>query len=188
MPDTITPTQLATKYRCGTDYFELKVVKFLGPNDSEAYAYCCNMNLDFDGEPQAYAPLNTTLEHWDELEDGGFLRPAVNTLKKQEFDRVKAQIDALKAQQAAAKTPQAAAAFQDQIRDLEAREIIQNYPPRSFRPSRAIAWRTTLSDFSPNPSQASSSSAESAASSPAVRMPISPRILAIRPGRNESIG
>jgi hypothetical protein len=125
--DTITPTPVAQTYHCGSDYMELKVINFEGPDDSKACAYCCNMNLDFDGEPQAYAPLNSTLNPWDVLGDAGFLSSAANAAKKAKFDSIKNQIDALKTQKAAAKTPPEASALQKKIEELEASDIIQGY-------------------------------------------------------------
>ncbi len=138
MADTITATPVGTTFRCGNDYYEVKVINFQGPKDSKASAYCCNMNLDFDGEPQAYAPEDTTLEPWDNLGDAGFLKPAQNAAKKQIFDGIKNNINTLKTQKAAAKTPLEAGALQKQIEDLEKSDIIQTY--RGARHYGTIFW------------------------------------------------
>jgi hypothetical protein len=125
--DPITYSAAPTLYHCGSDFWELKVIIFKGPNDSKACAYCCNMNLDFDGEPQAYVPLTSALEHWDNLGDAGFLDTAKNAQLKGVFDGIKSQIDALKRQRAAAKTPKDAEVLQRQITALESADIITNY-------------------------------------------------------------
>jgi hypothetical protein len=136
--DPITYSAAPTLYRCGSDFQELKVIIFKGPNDSKACAYSCNMNLDFDGEPQAYVPLTSALEHWDTLEDAGFLRSAANARLKGVFDGIKNQIDALKKLQAAAKTPKDAEVLQKQIAALESADIMTNY--RGAKNHGKIFW------------------------------------------------
>jgi len=58
MADTIKPKRATQKFSCGGDFENLTVVNFLGPGGSKLCAYSCNMNLDLDGEPQAYAPFS----------------------------------------------------------------------------------------------------------------------------------
>lgn len=68
-----------SKYRCGDDYTHLTVLLFFGPSSSAvplACAYCCNMNIDSDGDPQSYGPLNTPkIQPLDYLENAGWVRP-----------------------------------------------------------------------------------------------------------------
>jgi len=69
----------ASKYRCGSDYTNLSVILFFGPSSPTvplACAYCCNMNIDSDGDPQSYGPLNTPgIQPLDSLEDAGWVNP-----------------------------------------------------------------------------------------------------------------
>jgi hypothetical protein len=68
-----------SKYRCGDDYANLTVLLFFGPSSAAvplAYAYCCNMNVDSDGDPQSYGPLNTLgIQPLDYLENAGWVTP-----------------------------------------------------------------------------------------------------------------
>src|SRR5262245_49965595 len=62
MANVFTYSAAPSKYTCGTDYSNLTVVRFYGPSSRNvplACAYCCNMNIDSDGDPQSYGPLNT---------------------------------------------------------------------------------------------------------------------------------
>src|SRR4051812_46803379 len=65
------------KYVCGSDYSNLTVVLFYGPSARGvplACAYCCNMNIDSDGDPQSYGPLNTiNIRPLDYLENAGWV-------------------------------------------------------------------------------------------------------------------
>jgi hypothetical protein len=68
-----------SKYRCGDDYTNLTVLLFFGPSSGTvplACAYCCNMNVDSDGDPQSYGPLNTPkIQPLDYLENAGWVGP-----------------------------------------------------------------------------------------------------------------
>jgi hypothetical protein len=68
-----------SKYRCGDDYTNLTVILFFGPSSTTvplACAYCCNMNVDSDGDPQSYGPLNTPrIQPLDYLENAGWVNP-----------------------------------------------------------------------------------------------------------------
>jgi hypothetical protein len=67
------------KYRCGNDYTNLTVLLFFGPSSPTvplACAYCCNMNIDSDGDPQSYGPLNTPkIQPLDYLGNAGWVEP-----------------------------------------------------------------------------------------------------------------
>ena len=59
MVEPITFLRAGAKFACGDDiYTNLMVVNFTGPGGIEASAYCCNVNIDIDGEPQAYGPAD----------------------------------------------------------------------------------------------------------------------------------
>src|SRR6185312_8957754 len=66
-----------SKYRCGNEYSNLTVVLFFGPSSPTvplACAYCCGMNVDSDGDPQSYGPLNTPrITPLDYLENAGWV-------------------------------------------------------------------------------------------------------------------
>jgi hypothetical protein len=110
MPDAITYTTLAHRYFCGNSYRGIPVVVFNGPNGARVVAYCANMNIDIDGDPQAYYrhddPAHVPL---DSLQDGGWLSPTQNAAAKAEFEQLpeqiagwKAELDALPADASAA--------------------------------------------------------------------------------------
>jgi hypothetical protein len=54
----ITYSAAPHKFHNGKNFSNLTVVNFSGPDGAKACAYSCNMNLDADGEPQAYGPLS----------------------------------------------------------------------------------------------------------------------------------
>src|SRR5262249_40195690 len=81
------------RFACGHTFTNLMVVNFTGPFGARACAYCCNMNIDLDGEPQAYGPLNKrTMETWGH---GGWKSKADNDLKKPAFEEGKKAFDEL---------------------------------------------------------------------------------------------
>ena len=79
MASVLTYRAAPSKYRCGSDYTNLSVILFFGPSSNTvplACAYCCNMNIDSDGDPQSYGPLNTPgIQPLDSLEDAGWVPP-----------------------------------------------------------------------------------------------------------------
>lgn len=82
-PNQITlraPSGAPRRFRCGHDYEGLVVVNFNGPGGSQLSAYCCNLNVDNDADPNAYAPTRALGPH-DSLEDAGWAKPAVNTAR-----------------------------------------------------------------------------------------------------------
>ena len=84
------------------------------PNGAKAVAYSCNLNIDFDGEPQAYAPLNhpANIKPQDGLGNAGFKWPAENAALRARFDNLKSQIAALETLKAKAQTaPEKASQF-----------------------------------------------------------------------------
>ena len=79
MANEFTYRAAPSKYRCSTDYTNLTVILFFGPASPTvplACAYCCNMNVDSDGDPQSYGPLNTpNIRPLDYLENAGWIPP-----------------------------------------------------------------------------------------------------------------
>ncbi len=56
-------------WHCGQEYPKIYVTKIAGPGDAEAYVWMSNINIDFDGAPNAYGPPGT--DHLDHLENAG---------------------------------------------------------------------------------------------------------------------
>lgn len=54
MADPITFQAAPDTFACGKDFTNITVVNFRGPARSKICAYSCNMNVDLDGDPQAY--------------------------------------------------------------------------------------------------------------------------------------
>src|SRR5713226_7555859 len=87
MAEAITYKAAAHKFDCGTDFSKLSVINFVGPADAKACAYCCNMNLDLDGEPQAYGPLSKPkLRPKDNLGNAGWKSEAANAAIKSQYE------------------------------------------------------------------------------------------------------
>src|SRR6266568_1767942 len=87
MAEAITYKAVAHKFDCGTDFSKLSVINFVGPAGAKACAYCCNMNLDLDGEPQAYGPLSKPkLRPKDNLGNAGWKREADNTALRLKYE------------------------------------------------------------------------------------------------------
>jgi hypothetical protein len=87
MADTFTYKAAAHKFACGGDYTDLTVVNFEGPDGAKACAYSCNMNIDLDGEPQAYAPLGKPkLRPKDNLGNAGWKSEAQNAALKGQYE------------------------------------------------------------------------------------------------------
>jgi hypothetical protein len=83
------------KYACGKEYTSVTVVNFSGPDGSKLCAYSCNVNLDLDGEPQAYAPMSKPgLRPKDTLGNAGF-RPDLDSKRKAASEAAKKLIKEL---------------------------------------------------------------------------------------------
>ncbi len=105
LPQAFTYRAESLKFASGDRYTDLKVVSLFGPDGARACAYCCNMNIDIDGEPQAYGPLvnppgKPDLKPKENLWNGGFLSPVQNAARKAVYDAAKAAFDALEKQKA----------------------------------------------------------------------------------------
>jgi hypothetical protein len=89
------------KFTCGTDYNNISVINFAGPGGSKVSAYSCNMNVDLDGDPQAYAPLSKPqLRPMDNLTDAGFQWPAKNEALKKQYEDGKTALAGLEKKKA----------------------------------------------------------------------------------------
>ena len=101
MAEAITYKTAAHKFACGNDFSNLSVINFLGPGGSKACAYSCNMNVDLDGDPQAYGPLSRPkLRPKDNLGDAGWKRELDNTAIKSRYEaekKVLSELDQKKA-------------------------------------------------------------------------------------------
>src|SRR6476620_9939160 len=102
------------KFQCGDSFKNLSVINFTGPNGAKACAYSCNMNLDADGEPQAYAPLDKpNLKSRDYLGDAGFKTTAQNEVLQTQWEaavKVLEDLEKKRAEEAASLTAAARAA------------------------------------------------------------------------------
>ena len=80
MVEAIVPSRAADKFGCGKTYENLMVVNFSGPGGVKASAYCCNVNIDIDGEPQAYGPSDDPeIKPKERLWNGGWFGPGAET-------------------------------------------------------------------------------------------------------------
>jgi hypothetical protein len=87
MADAITYKAASHKFACGSDLTNLTVINFVGPEGSKASAYSCNMNVDLDGEPQAYAPLSKPqLRPKDNLGNAGWKTAGGNDILRQQYE------------------------------------------------------------------------------------------------------
>ena len=101
MVEAITYRRAADRFGCGETYTNLMVVNFSGPGGVKASAYCGNVNIDIDGEPQAYGPSdNPAVSPKENLWNGGWLNPAQNAAKKATFDNAKKTFDDLEQKKA----------------------------------------------------------------------------------------
>ena len=86
MAEVIKYRAAPNKFACGSDFSNLSVINFTGPEGAKACAYSCNMNLDLDGEPQGYGPLsNPNLRPKDSLGNGGWLPADKNAALKLQY-------------------------------------------------------------------------------------------------------
>ena len=100
MVETITAKRAySNKYKIqrfgsGDAYTNLLVVNFFGPAGARASAYCCNMNIDMDAEPQAYGPFgDPKITPIEKLSNGGWLDTATNAAKKKTYDDAMKKFD-----------------------------------------------------------------------------------------------
>jgi hypothetical protein len=101
MAGVITYRRADGRYACGDTYTNLTVVNFSGPDGVQASAYCCNMNIDMDAEPQAYAPpFDTHLVPMENLWNGGWKTTAQNTALKAEYDATTKHLEELEKKKA----------------------------------------------------------------------------------------
>ena len=101
MAEAISYKAVAQKFDCGTDFSHLTVVNFVGPGGAKACAYCCNMNIDLDGEPQAYAPLSKPkLRPSDNLGNAGWKKDADNEILKKKYEAGKLHLAELEKKKA----------------------------------------------------------------------------------------
>ena len=125
----ITVASVGQRFKCGSDYENLMLIEFKGPNGAKIVAYCCNMNIDFDGEPHAYAPLDhaANIQPMDVLGNAGYKTPVENEKERLKFENVKSQIAALETQKANAKTVQEKLGLQTRIDELNRADILTKY-------------------------------------------------------------
>jgi len=86
-PQEITPKAASHKFECGDNFSNLTVVNFTGPDGAKLSAFCCNMNIDADGEPQAYKPLaRVDLQSRDNLGNAGWKSKDDNDILKGKWE------------------------------------------------------------------------------------------------------
>jgi hypothetical protein len=102
MVEPIAFLRARAKFACGDDiYTNLMVVNFTGPGGIEASAYCCNVNIDIDGEPQAYGPAdNPRIKPKERLRNGGFRSPEQNQAMKDTYEAAKKTVQDLEQKKA----------------------------------------------------------------------------------------
>jgi hypothetical protein len=102
----------AGHYACGKDELtNILVVNFRGPGGVRASAYCCQMNIDIDAEPQAYGPpFDTHLQPMETLANGGWRDTAQNAALKVKWQGLLNRIDELEKKKANLLKPPAPAA------------------------------------------------------------------------------
>ena len=111
MADAFTYKAVSNKYACGGDFTNITVVNFKGPDGAKLTAYSCNMNIDSDGEPQAYAPFSkTSLRPQDKLGNAGWKSAGDNALLKAKYEAGKLALADLEKKRAELLKPKAAAA------------------------------------------------------------------------------
>ncbi len=101
MADAFRYEALKYKFACGKDFTDLTVVKLTGPAGAKMVAYSCNMNIDLDGDPQAYAPASKPhLRPMDNLGDAGWKGKEDNELLRQKYLHLKESLAGLEKQRA----------------------------------------------------------------------------------------
>jgi hypothetical protein len=108
-PQAITARAAEQKFQCGDGYSNLTVINFKGPDGAKLSAFCCNMNVDADGEPQAYAPLGRAdLKPRDGLGDAGWKSKEENEKLKTKWEAAVKTLEDLERQKAEIVAKQAA--------------------------------------------------------------------------------
>jgi hypothetical protein len=86
MAEPFTYKTCPARFHCGSENSQVQLINLTGPNNSKATAYSCSMNVDVDGEPQAYGPPDKRPAPRDSLQDGGWLAPTKNAEKRAAYD------------------------------------------------------------------------------------------------------
>jgi hypothetical protein len=86
MAEAFTYKAVPARFHCGSENSHVQLINLTGPNNAKATAYSCSMNVDVDGEPQAYGPADKRPVPRDSLQDAGWLAPAKNAEKKTAYD------------------------------------------------------------------------------------------------------
>jgi hypothetical protein len=101
----------AGHYACGDELTNILVVNFRGPGGVRASAYSCQMNIDMDAEPHAYAPpFDAHLQPLENLANGGWKDTAQNAALKVRWQGLLNRIDELEKKKADLLKPPAPAA------------------------------------------------------------------------------
>src|SRR5215468_9821174 len=87
MAEAFTYKAYPTRFHCGSENSHVQLINLWGPNNSRATAYSCSMNVDVDGEPQAYGPLDIHPVPRDSLQDAGWISPGKNAEKRAAYDQ-----------------------------------------------------------------------------------------------------
>src|SRR5262249_31204172 len=87
MAEVFTYKACPTRFHCGSENSHVQLVNLWGPNNSRLTAYSCSMNVDVDGEPQAYGPPDIHPVPRDSLQDAGWLSPGKNAEKRAAYDQ-----------------------------------------------------------------------------------------------------
>lgn len=118
MADAFTYKAVGQKFGSGEEYSNLTVVNFAMPDGTKACAYCCGMNIDLDGEPQAYGPFSKPDPRpLDYLENAGWLSQNQNNDKKIKYEAAKKNLTELESQ----KTKLLPSAADAQKKELDAK-------------------------------------------------------------------
>jgi len=111
MASAFTYKRASNKYACGTDLTNITVVNFAGPDGAKLSAYSCNMNIDLDGDVQAYAPFSKpALNPMDNLGNAGWKDAGKNATLKATYEAGKLALADLEKKRAELLKPKAAAA------------------------------------------------------------------------------
>jgi hypothetical protein len=101
MVERIIFSRAGASFACGDDFTNLTIVNITGPGGVEASAYCCNMNIDIDAEPQAYGPSdNPKISPKEKLRNGGWRSPEQNEAMKKQYEAAKKAFEDLEQKKA----------------------------------------------------------------------------------------
>jgi hypothetical protein len=96
MAEELRFTEYPNHFIHGHAYRNLTVLDIKGPNGSRACAYCTPMNIDLDGEPQAYAPQGRAdLRPIDYIGNAGWRDRRNNAADHAEYEEAKRMVAAL---------------------------------------------------------------------------------------------